>query len=310
MMIVLIAAILISLILMFRYITLKRDIKELKKQLEYTDKTGSHFRYFSVSMDYDMQQIINLLNEIKDKNQKVQYQALQMDMNLKEMISNISHDIRTPLTSIYGYIQLLEECEDNERMQYYQIIKQRLDYLNTLLEELFLYTKLVNGSVEFTLSEVSVYDLLCQTLLPFHNQFEEKRIHLDLVFEDENCRIESDELYLKRIFNNLINNVLMHGMDKLTITQRVYHDFVYIQFRNNVKNSNIKAEQLFQRFYTGDQSRNKQGSGLGLAIVKELVEGLEGSVDVSLNKGELLLDLYLLKNISNNENVKYRRRRS
>lgn len=310
MMIVLIAAILISLILMFRYITLKRDIKELKKQLEYTDKTGSHFRYFSVSMDHDMQQIINLLNEIKDKNQKVQYQALQMDMNLKEMISNISHDIRTPLTSIYGYIQLLEECEDNERMQYYQIIKQRLDYLNTLLEELFLYTKLVNGSVEFTLSEVSVYDLLCQTLLPFHNQFEEKRIQLDLVFEDENCRIESDELYLKRIFNNLINNVLMHGMDKLTITQRVYHDFVYIQFRNNVKNSNIKAEQLFQRFYTGDQSRNKQGSGLGLSIVKELVEGLEGSVDVSLNKGELLLDLYLLKNISNNENVKYRRRRS
>lgn len=310
MMIVLIAAILISLILMFRYITLKRDIKELKKQLEYTDKTGSHFRYFSVSMDHDMQQIINLLNEIKDKNQKVQYQALQMDMNLKEMISNISHDIRTPLTSIYGYIQLLEECEDNERMQYYQIIKQRLDYLNTLLEELFLYTKLVNGSVEFTLSEVGVYDLLCQTLLPFHNQFEEKRIHLDLVFEDENCRIESDELYLKRIFNNLINNVLMHGMNKLTITQRVYHDFVYIQFRNNVKNSNIKAEQLFQRFYTGDQSRNKQGSGLGLAIVKELVEGLEGSVDVSLNKGELLLDLYLLKNISNNENVKYRRRRS
>lgn len=310
MMIVLIVLLLISLLLMFQYITLKRDIKELKKQLQYANKTGSHFRYFSVSLDHDMGQIINALNEIKDKHQKVQYQALQMDLNLKEMISNISHDIRTPLTSIYGYIQLLEECEDDERAQYYQIIKQRLDYLNTLLEELFLYTKLVNGSVEFTLSEVSVYDLLCQTLLPFHNQFEEKRIQLDLVFEDENCRIESDELYLKRIFNNLLNNVLMHGMDKLTITQRVYHDFVYIQFRNNVKDPNIKAEQLFQRFYTGDQSRNKQGSGLGLAIVKELVEGLEGSVDVSLNKGELLLDLYLLKNISNNENVKYRRRRS
>lgn len=310
MMLILTAALLISLILMFQYITLKRDIKELKKQLQYTDKTGSHFQYFSVSTDHDMQQIINVLNELKDKNQKVQYQALQMDMNLKEMISNISHDIRTPLTSIYGYIQLLEECKDDEKAQYYQIIKQRLDYLNTLLEELFLYTKLVNGSVEFTLSEVNVYDLLCQTLLPFHNQFEEKNIHLDIVFEDVNCWIESDELYLKRIFNNLINNVLMHGMDKLTITQRVYHDFVYIQFRNNVKNSNVKVEQLFQRFYTGDQSRNKQGSGLGLAIVKELVEGLEGSVDASLNERELLLDLYLLKNISNNEFVKYRRRRS
>lgn len=310
MMLILTAALLISLILMFQYISLKRDIKELKKQLQYTDKTGSHFQYFSVSTDHDMQQIINVLNELKDKNQKVQYQALQMDMNLKEMISNISHDIRTPLTSIYGYIQLLEECRDDEKAQYYQIIKQRLDYLNTLLEELFLYTKLVNGSVEFTLSEVNVYDLLCQTLLPFHNQFEEKNIHLDIVFEDVNCWIESDELYLKRIFNNLINNVLMHGMDKLTITQRVYHDFVYIQFRNNVKNSKVKVEQLFQRFYTGDQSRNKQGSGLGLAIVKELVEGLEGSVDASLNEGELLLDLYLLKNISNNEFVKYRRRRS
>lgn len=310
MMVVLTAAILICLILMFLYITLKRDIKELKKQLQYTDKTGSHFQYFSVSTDHDMQQIINALNEIKDKNQKVQYQALQMDMNLKEMISNISHDIRTPLTSIYGYIQLLEQCDDDEKAQYYQIIKQRLDYLNTLLEELFLYTKLVNGSVEFTLSEVNVYDLLCQTLLPLHNQFEEKSMHLDIVFEDVNCWIESDELYLKRIFNNLINNVLMHGMDKLTFTQRVYHDFVYIQFRNYVKNSNVKVEQLFQRFYTGDQSRNKQGSGLGLAIVKELVEGLEGSVDASLNEGELLLDLYLLKNISNNEFVKYRRRRS
>lgn len=310
MMLILTASLLISLIFMFLYITLKRDIKELKKQLQYTDKTGSHFQYFSVSTDHDMQQIINVLNELKDKNQKVQYQALQMDMNLKEMISNISHDIRTPLTSISGYIQLLEECKDDEKAQYYQIIKQRLDYLNTLLEELFLYTKLVNGSVEFTLSEVNVYDLLCQTLLPFHNQFEEKNIHLDIVFEDVNCWIESDELYLKRIFNNLINNVLMHGMDKLTITQRVYHDFVYIQFRNNVKNSNVKVEQLFQRFYTGDQSRNKQGSGLGLAIVKELVEGLEGSVDASLNEGELLLDLYLLKNISNKEFVKYRRRRS
>lgn len=302
---------LLCVILLFMYITLKRDIKELKKQLHYANKTGSHFRFFSVSLDHDMQQIVCLLNETKDKNQKMYYQIQQMDINLKEMISNISHDIRTPLTSVYGYIQLLEECENEcEKEQYYAIIKQRLDYLNTLLEELFLYTKLVNGNIEFNLKEVCVCEVLCQTLLPFYNQFEEQKIHLELEIEDENTLIESDELYLQRIFNNLLSNGLNHGTHHLKIIQRDYHDFVFIQFRNDVVDPQLNVDQLFQRFYTSDQSRSKQGNGLGLAIVKELVEGLDGSVDASLNEGELCIDLYLLKSISNNEDMKYRRRRA
>ena len=300
MVLMLAVSLLINMVLIFLYTSLKRDLKALRSQIQYANENNSRFPFFTGSVNHDLKKIICLLNIKKEESIKIMNQICRMDQNLKDMIADIAHDIRTPLTSVCGYVQLLEECDDQaDKARYFEIINQRLAYLKTLLEELFFYTKLVNGSIDFTLSKVCPAEVLRKTLMHFYNQFEAKQLALTLDIENENCMIESDELYLQRILDNLCGNVLMHGAHYLKVTQHVYDDFICIQFKNDYAGDALQADQLFQRYYTS--SVHQQGSGLGLAIVMELAEGLAGSADAQIEAGELCISLYFQKRLTQYE---------
>lgn len=297
-MIYLIAILIVCIILLlFLYITLKRDIRILRKQLQYTNKEDSLFSFYTTSIDKDMKQIsaeLNLLREyyLKDRNR-----YMDMDQNFKRMITNVSHDIRTPLTSITGYIQLIEECyKEEDKKRYYSIVYQRLDYLKTLLEELFFYTKITNDAIELKQEPICLYDKLCETLLHFHTQLQERDIDISLNFQDERLLYYGDSICIERIFNNICNNVVRHGYGTLHITQLQRGDEICIQFQNAVLNDDICVEALFDRFYTADNARNNKNTGLGLAIVKELTEKMGGHVEAHLKNKNLEICLYLKEN--------------
>lgn len=279
-------------VLLFLYITLRYDVKQLRKQVEYANQEQSQFLFYTTSTDKNMQALIVACNEMRNTYHQECVQYHQMDQDFKDLITNISHDIRTPLTSINGYIQLLEECENKaDQERYYRILHQRLDYLKELLEELFLYTKLVNRKIAFQIEPVCLYDVLCETLVQFHTQFVNQQMELSLTIANERAMAECDSIYLRRILNNLCMNVVRHGKNQLSIHQDIVQEQVVLSFANEVVNEEIDVDSLFQRFYTGDISRNNQNSGLGLAIVKELVDSMDGSVVAQMKQHRLIITL-------------------
>ena len=294
MMITVMLMMLVIIVLLFLYVPLKRDVKELKKQLVYRNQQKSLFTFYTSSYDQDMHAITEALNTFRKEQMEQCHQYQRKDEDFKDMITSISHDIRTPLTSIQGYIQLLKECDNQEDAdRYHAIIKQRLDYMKELLEELFLYTKIVNQSINYVMEPICLYDIVCETLLNYYPQLKEKGIEASVMFEDEQTMIESDAVYIRRILNNLSQNVVQHGVGSLHITQREVGKQVLLCFSNQMDYGIINTEALFQRFYTGDQARSTQNSGLGLTIVKELAEALGGNVEAKAKDKQLDILLYL-----------------
>lgn len=287
-----ILGIFIIVVLLFLYVSLKHDVKELRKQVAYSNHRKSKFRFYTTSFDSDMKKIMQEMNEFRDEQIELCNTYQRKDQDFKDMITSISHDIRTPLTSIHGYIQLLEECEkEADAKRYYVILHQRIAYLKELLEELFLYTKIVNNNITYVMEPIEVYELVCETLLYYHLQLQEKQIMVSVDFEDEQVILVSDAIYLRRILNNLCQNTVRHGENFLHIIQCVQKDNLVLCFANQVSEDTLNVEELFQRFYTGDQARSKQNSGLGLAIVKELAETLGGKVEAKLETA--CLNIYL-----------------
>lgn len=290
MVILVIVCVIIIAILFFLYSSLRRDVKSLRHQLNYTLEEKSTFTLYTTSSDAQVKELVKDINSLRLSYQSQRDHYMEMDGNFKGMITNISHDIRTPLTSIKGYLQMLETCDEKDFDRYYDIISQRILYLQELLESLFLYTKITNDALEYHMEVIDVYDELCENSMPFYQQFQEAKIKVQMAQCQERIHIVADTMCLQRIFANLFSNALKYAISYLDITIAVHDSQVFLYFRNDCKNE-VDVNALFERFYTGDHARSHANTGLGLAIVKELVENLHGNVKGDMIKDALCITL-------------------
>lgn len=269
----------------------RREMKHLYRQLELIEK-GSHIELTAGSGSRDTCQVYRKLNGIFASYQKQEEEYLRAQKLLKQTISNIAHDIRTPLTGAMGYVQMMEEIKEEEkRSRYLGIIGKRLEELKNMLEELFLYTKLT--SPEFTLecSSIPVFPALCEAMAGLYHVFAERNLEPEVMFEQEDLRVTANQDAVERVFRNLIQNALLHGTGTIRITQKCRSLF----FFNRVSGAEtIDTAQLFERFYKAEKSRTKGSSGLGLAIVKELMERMGGSVSVEQKEGGIEIGIHFL----------------
>lgn len=209
--------------------------------------------------------------------------ALRAERELKYTMACVSHDIRTPLAGALGYLQLLD-IEPGRREEYLGIVKKRLRELETLLDELFLYTRLLNGSAVPECEETAAFVPLCEVLAEFYPQLEAAGIRPELRFEAEELRVWANRTALERIYRNLIVNALRHGAGGLVISAREGE----ICFSNPLGAGPAPdADRLFERFYQNSAAREKGGAGLGLSIVRELMEQMQGSASARI-EGDLL----------------------
>lgn len=278
----------VCVVLMVQYIRSILVIRSLNMQLEEIER-GSHMELGAGSRQKDVLALCRRLNRLQRRWFQMQRQYEKAEKQLKQNITSLAHDIRTPLTGAAGYIQLAQECEDPERQEHYlQTAGDRLKELGDMLEELFLYTKLTSAEFEPNLCEIQILPLLSECLVGFYRQFEEKEISPEVEFESESLRLQADEECLRRIFHNLIQNALLHGRGGIAIRQSGR----YLIFENLVsETSRPDPEQIFDRFYKADSARRKGSSGLGLFIVKELAERLGGSVEAELEGEKLRITL-------------------
>lgn len=222
---------------------------------------------------------------------KERHRYQQGDLELKEAVTNISHDLRTPLTAIRGYLDLLEREEKSETVQrYLSQIQNRTEVLKNLTEELFRYS-VVTSSQDLKPERIDVVRVLEESLLSFYAIMQEKGIQPKINLPEEPVFCELDAGAVNRIFSNIISNALKYSDGDLTV---VMDKNGCVTFSNTAYNLNaVTVGRLFDRFYTVEARRNS--TGLGLSIAKLLIERMGGSIDATYNNDKLQIKINFAK---------------
>ena len=227
------------------------------------------------------------VNARLEEGRRLRLETQERERELKYTMACISHDIRTPLAGAMGYLQLLEG-EPDRQAEYLAIVGKRLEELEELLEELFLYTRLQGGSLPLECGELSALPPLWDALAEFYPQLEAAGVEPELRFDREDMKIWASPEALGRVYRNLIANALRHGGGGLAVSGGGGG----ICFSNELPpGPRPDPEHLFDRFYQSSPARAKGGAGLGLSIVRELMERMDGRVSAEISGGRLEIRL-------------------
>lgn len=214
----------------------------------------------------------------------------QGNAELKAAITNISHDLRTPLTAICGYVDMLPKTDDKDKQAHYiEIIKERAGMMKQLTEELFKYSIVLSDEEELTTETVFINRLLVESISGFYPALSEKGITPEISITDKRIEREVNKAALTRVFTNLLNNAVKYSDGDLYITLA---DSGEIIFKNHAKGlSAATVGQLFNRFYTVEAAHNS--TGIGLSIARTLIERMHGSITAAYEDGSLMIKIVL-----------------
>ena len=223
------------------------------------------------------------VNKRLEAGRQLRQETLRGERELKYTMACISHDIRTPLAGAMGYLQLLEG-EPDRQTEYLGIVRKRLEELEPLLEELFLYTRLQGGALPLECGEMAALPPLWDALAEFYPQLEAAGVEPALRFDREDLKVWASPEALGRVYRNLIANALRHGGRGLEVSGREGE----ICFSNELRpGPRPDPEHLFDRFYQSSPAQAKGGAGLGLSIVRELMARMGGRVSAQIT-GDIL----------------------
>ena len=225
------------------------------------------------------------INAIADSINLAVEERMKSERMKAELITNVSHDIKTPLTSIINYVDLLskEEIESEKAKEYIEVLSRQSDKLKRLIVDLIEASKASTGNLEIHAEEIDVRMALLQVTGEYEEKLQQAGVELLLHIPEEGIMIKADGRYLFRIFDNLMTNIKKYSLNhtRAYIDLKTEGQDVLIIFKNISKDVlNVSGEEFTERFYRGDTSRNTEGNGLGLAIVKSLVELMNGSIRV------------------------------
>lgn len=218
---------------------------------------------------------------------KQRHKYLNGDRELKDAVTNISHDLRTPLTAICGYMDLLQKEEKSENVtRYLSLIENRVDAMKQLTEELFRYSVILSTE-EMTLETVHVNGILEESIAAFYGALTSRGIQPQIHMSGKRIEKQLNRDALARVFSNILNNALKYSDGDLEIT---LHDDGEIVFSNTASMLNeVQVGKLFDRFFTVEAARNS--NGLGLSISKTLVEQMGGTISACLFDGRLHISI-------------------
>ncbi len=293
--IILAAALIISSISAGYLFTVKKDLKSFKSQLSDIHNDDTNARLTTATFDKDISTLAIIINDMLERQKAEILRCRNAELKMKHAVTNISHDLRTPLTSAMGYLQLMESKAAGEakHKEYSEIVKAKLKMLVILIERLFEFSQILERK-NLKLEKINVCNVLRDVLAGFYEDFVQKGFDVRLEIPEIPLYIYTDEEAVRRIFQNLAQNALTHGSRYFMAS--LDSETKEIEFANHVEDIKaIETEYIFDRFYTLDASRTNKNTGLGLAIVKGLVEGMGGSVSAGIKDDFLSIKLHLGK---------------
>ncbi|RSJ72874.1 sensor histidine kinase [Streptococcus cristatus] len=275
-----IACVLIILFLLVFLVRYHLTIRSLTQQIGDKRRTGSQVR---LTLRDQAPSLVALTDEVERLFQeidKMSFVTQQEKKTLDMAISNIAHDIRTPLTIASGYTQQLLKDADKEQMdQQLQKIADNLGMVSRRLEALMEYRRLMEGAIRPSLQRVDLSQLVTQQLFAYYDAFQRAGIDLDVDLS-ENLLLETDSDIFDRIIQNMLSNVLKHGREVASISLKKKGQKVIFQVKNKVQKPILHLDKLTNRFYSENLSSSEESSGLGLYITQQLVEILGGDLTI------------------------------
>lgn len=289
---VIVLTVIIILLILYIYL-LKRQFKNINRQLD--KRLNKHTRQ-PVSVEFISRQlnqlVININNCLKAE-ENLRLTCIREEKKFKELIANISHDLRTPLTAIKGYLQMLDNGElSGEQQMKLDVALKYTRELEQLISHFFEYSCLISAEDELKLERINLTNLITECLAEAIPSLEEQHLILDFK-EPKAIFVSGDKESLLRIIQNLIRNCRQHARERVEVQLLEENEQAVMSFCNYVeKDSDLDPGRMFDRFYTGDKARGSQ-SGLGLAIVKILAEQMGGGAAAALEEGKLEIRVML-----------------
>jgi len=282
----------VLLIVLTRFFLLKKEIKRTRKQLNEINKSKVEKKIDLTYFENEIEKLAVEINHQIDLTKRARAEKRLSENELKQAISYISHDIRTPMTSILGYIQFLEsdDLSTEKRKEYTNIVKHSALRLKVLLEDFFELSIIDQLEYPIKIEKLKLNNVISEVLLAFYEEFNKKKIEPVIIIPENEIHMMADPSAIKRVVENLLLNAIRHSSGNVTIQLEKLDHSVQFSIRNSVNQlSQHDLNHMFDRFYKADQTRTGKGTGLGLPIAKSLMEKMNGSITAELIENELCM---------------------
>ena len=283
---------LMIIILAIRWILQVESLRKAVKQMENIEKQpNTNHQLKALPFGVNLEALFTKINDLYLARQQERIIYQRRERQIRREIENISHDLRTPLTSILGYIELIQhdELDETEKEEYLNIIKLRAKVLQGFIQDFYELSRIEGENYPLVLEKISIQDIIAEVAVAYYKEFEEKKISVELQLEEAKVFIIGDRTQLNRVLGNLIGNALKYSKNNFVIKQFSSNKDCILQFINEKGMlTDLELNQLFDRFYCGDYSRSNQSTGLGLTISKILVDRMKGKIEARI-EGEMLV---------------------
>ncbi len=282
------------------------NLKQIQRKLHAIISNSTNEKVLLFTDDNELIALVNELNQLLDVNLNALANYKKSEQSIKKMISNISHDLKTPLTVVLGYIEMIqldsEMNEEEKSLLLSKVHKKTIEVID-LIHNFFDLAKLEAEDKHISMTRVHMNEICRKNILDYYDVLTAKGFTVHIEIPDSPIYALGNLEVIDRILNNLISNAIQHGKDGRTIglSLRNEEELVYIDIWDRGKGINeMYKDRVFERMYTLEDSRNKfyQGSGLGLTITKRLVENLGGSIQLSSIPYEKTVFSFTLKRMS------------
>lgn len=279
----------IIVVLFVKIYTLQKSAKEIKNAFADRLMTETNTLIDISSNDKYMRELAASINIQLRKLREERHFFIEGNAELKNAVTNISHDLRTPLTAICGYLDLLEQEEKSTTIErYIEIIRNRADLLTELIEELFRYSVIISGERLVVREPIAINGILEESIAAFYTTLNKRGIVPNIKITQAKIVRSLDRSSLIRVFSNLLNNAIKYSDGDLDITLT---DSGEVIFANTASRLNeVQVGKLFDRFYTVEAAR--KSTGLGLAIARTLIEQMNGTISAKYENGRLSICIF------------------
>lgn len=279
-------------LLLFRLLMLRRELGRITGQLHTYNERATGKKIDVALFDQKLEALAGQINRQSDLIVEADAQRKRVEQEFRQAVANISHDIRTPLTSIFGYIQLLEDesITPDEKLEYVAIVKNRTKRLQALLNDFFELSLIESLDYPLHTEKLGMTSLLSEILVGFYDSFNERNITPDIRLPEENVPVYADESAVRRVVENLLVNTVKHATGYVEIRFERRQETADLTIVNDAKElAGSDVNLLFDRFYTADRTRSSQASGLGLSIAKSLMNKMGGTLTAELEDDQLIM---------------------
>lgn len=273
----------------------KKQIRKINIQLQEILDGKTHKFITLTLMDKDLENMTEMINVIIERERVSYGQAQIKEDKQKENITCLSHDLRTPLTSIRGYLELMQNASEEKRAKYVEALLGKAIRLEQLINDFYQISLLDDNEFSYKKETIELNKLITDVLLDNYSLFENKNIIPKIQLAKEDIFLDSDNTALMRIFQNLIVNAIHSTAGNLSVNVILNNRDLKVSIQNTIKQDfHLDAKKIFDRFYSGDFSRNNGSSGQGLYIVKKLLVQLgceEPDVNITERSFEIIVKL-------------------